>query len=476
MKEKNILRKLTFIFVLLSLILSIVLFYLILKYKILGFRNLNYILIAGVSLLLAFNLILFISKKWKIFNFLICLALSVFLLVGNYYVWSTVNLFNQFNNNAKYNDLEMYVAVLKDSPIENIEQLANEKISAPLKIDTDNINKLVESVKNDKNINLDIVESESYLVSFKELLNEKVSAIVLNSAHLDLLEHNDKDARNKIKIIYKFSVSSEVLMPSADAKNSNAFNIYISGIDTFGSLKSVSRSDVNIIMTVNRDKNKILLTTTPRDSYVKIADGGNNQYDKLTHSGLYGINSSIHTLENLYDISLPYYVRLNFTSFLKIIDVLGGVDVENNQEFVSVYGGYHFSKGKIHLDSDKALAFVRERKSLESGDFDRGKNQEKVVAAIIEKMSSGSFLNNYMSLMSELMNSVQTNISLETAMDIVNDKFSANSKYEVKSIALETHGRMGLHSYAMPGHRLYMGEVDRDSLEKVKTQINDILK
>ncbi|WP_193437710.1 LCP family protein, partial [Streptococcus suis] len=90
-----------------------------------------------------------------------------------------------------------------------------------------------------------------------------------------------------------------------------------------------------IIMTVNRATHKILLTTTPRDSYVAIADGGQNQYDKLTHAGIYGVNASVHTLENLYGIDISNYIRLNFTSFLQLIDLVGGIDVENTQEFTS---------------------------------------------------------------------------------------------------------------------------------------------
>lgn len=474
MKERNILRKLILILLIISFILTGIISYFIFKYKILGFRNLNYFLISGLAILLLINLILFIIKKWKIFNFLFVMVFCILLSYATYYLISTINLFSQFNNNARYNDVEISIIVLKDSSIEKIDELTNTKITAPLKIDSTNINKLLENIKNDKNITLTIADSESYLKAFNQLINREVDAIVLNSGYLDLLENTFNGSKDKIKVIYSYKISNEVIVSNHNNQN-NAFNIYISGIDTFGSLKSVSRSDVNIIMTINRDNNQILLTTTPRDAYVPIADGGNDQYDKLTHSGLYGINSSIHTLEKLYDIQLPYYIRLNFTSFLKIIDTLGGVDVINDQEFVSVYGGYHFDKGKIHLDSDKALAFVRERKSLESGDFDRGKNQEKVVAAIIEKMSGGSFLNNYMSLMNELLNSVQTNISLETAMDIVNDKFSGDQKYQVKSIALETHGRMGLPSYAMPGHRLYMGEIDEKSLNNVKNQIKSVL-
>ena len=208
--------------------------------------------------------------------------------------------------------------------------------------------------------------------------------MVLNSSFEDLITSQHPDFNDKTKVIYSYKITKSV---NAKAKQNvgDTFNVYISGIDTYGPVSSVSRSDVNIIMTVNKKTGKILLTTTPRDSYVKIADGGNNQYDKLTHAGLYGVESSIHTLENVYGIKIDYYARLNFTSFLKLIDTVGGVDVYNDQTFTSRHGGHSFTPGMVHLDADKALGFVRERYGLASGDHDRGKNQEKVIAAIIKK-------------------------------------------------------------------------------------------
>lgn len=167
----------------------------------------------------------------------------------------------------------------------------------------------------------------------------------------------------KSEKIYSFKVTQTVETATKQVSG-DSFNIYISGIDAYGPISTVSRSDVNIIMTVNRATHKILLTTTPRDSYVAIADGGQNQYDKLTHAGIYGVNASVHTLENLYGIDISNYVRLNFISFLQLIDLVGGIDVYNDQEFTSLHGNYHFPVGQVHLNSDQALGFVRERYSL----------------------------------------------------------------------------------------------------------------
>ena len=178
---------------------------------------------------------------------------------------------------------------------------------------------------------------------------------------------------------------------------------------------------------------------------MKIADGGNNQYDKLTHAGIYGVDASIHTLENLYDIKIDYYARLNFTSFTKIIDIIGGVDVYNDQSFVSHIGNYKFEPGMLHLDSAHALAFVRERYSLTDGDNDRGKNQEKVITAIIKKLSTKEALSNYNSIIKELTESIQTNMPLETAMGLANEQLSAGKDYIVSSQAFNRNRKHGIN-------------------------------
>lgn len=154
------------------------------------------------------------------------------------------------------------------------------------------------------------------------------------------------------------------------------FNVYISGIDVYGEITKESRSDVNLIATVNPQKHKILLTTTPRDYYVTIPGISGDQKDKLTHAGIYGIDASIATLENLYGIDIPFYVRVNFTSVEEIVDVLGGVDVESELAFTTGEEAgvvMDVKEGKNHFNGKEALAFVRERKALATGDNQRGK-------------------------------------------------------------------------------------------------------
>ncbi|EFO54149.1 transcriptional regulator [Streptococcus infantis SK1302] len=310
---------------------------------------------------------------------------------------------------------------LADSEIGNVSELSS--VTAPTKTDAENIKKLLDDIKTSQSKDLTVEESASYLAAYKSLLAGETKAIVLNSVFENLIEQEYPDHAKKIKKIYTKELTKSVEAPKVS--QNKAFNIYISGIDTYGPISSVSRSDVNIIMTVNQETKKILLTTTPRDAYVPIADGGNNQNDKLTHAGIYGVDASIHTLENLYGIDLNYYVRLNFTSFLKLIDLLGGVDVYNDQDFTSLHGNYHFPVGNVHLNSEQALGFVRERYSLTNGDGDRGRNQQKVIAAIIQKLTSAEALKNFDGIMQGLQDSVQTNMPPETMVSLANDQLAS---------------------------------------------------
>lgn len=469
--SNKIWQSLNTILLVIYLILACYFLFLVFRYHILAVSNLNLILAGTLLFVAILALLLILKNKARIFTLFVLLTsvlLSAFALIG---VQQFVGLANQFNATSNYSSYSISVAVLADSEIGSVSQLSS--LTAPTKTDAENIQKLLEDIKSTQNKDLTVEESSSYLASYKSLLAGDTKAIVLNGAFENLIEQEDPDYAKKIKKIYTKDLTKRVEAPKVTTNKT--FNVYISGIDTYGPISSVSRSDVNIIMTVNQETKKIVLTTTPRDAYVPIADGGNNQNDKLTHAGIYGVDASIHTLENLYDIDLNYYARLNFTSFLKLIDLLGGVDVYNDQEFTSLHGKYHFPVGNVHLDSEQALGFVRERYSLANGDGDRGRNQQKVIAAIIQKLTSAEVLKNYDGIIQGLQDSVQTNMPPETMVGLVNTQLASGGKYTVTSQDLKGTGRMGLPSYAMPDSNLYMLEVDQASLETVKATIKDVM-
>lgn len=448
----------------------IILLLTIYKYNMLDFRYMNHIvasILIGLALVIAY---LIWRKKLQVFTTVFLIFAVIVTVAGAYGLRELVDFSSKLNSSASFSEYEMSILVPTNSEITDVSQLSS--VLVPSDYDQENITSLLNDVSSKKSVQLTTSPTSSYLSAYQSMMNGESQAMVLNGVFTNILESEDPDFSSKVKKIYSFKMSKPV-ETAVEQASGDSFNIYISGIDTYGPITSVSRSDVNIIMTINRATHKILLTTTPRDSYVAIADGGQNQYDKLTHAGIYGVNASVHTLENLYGIDISNYIRLNFTSFLQLIDLVGGIDVQNDQEFTS--GGHHFPVGTVHLDAERALIFVRERYSLANGDNDRGKNQEKVIAALIKKLSSPENLGNYQAILKGLEGSIQTDLRIETIMDLVNRQLESGSQFTVESQALTGSGRMDLPSYAMPGSQLYMMEINQDSLNQVKSSIQTVL-
>ncbi|MFC3931803.1 LCP family glycopolymer transferase CpsA [Streptococcus dentapri] len=459
----------------LYLAVSSITVYTMFKYHFLAFRYLNVILTTVLCFVLLLSAFLTFKGKFKWGNsFLLFIfsALSITIFLG---FNSVVNLTSGLNDSTKYSEVEMRVVVPKDSSISSVKQL--DAVEAPIQSDGANINEFIKQIKTDSSKSLTVNHVDSYQQAYNNLLSGSTDAIILNSAYSSLLENQDKDFNSKVKTIYSYKIQTATNVKSKKSVDKGVFNIYISGIDTYGSINTASRSDVNIIMSVNLKTHKVLLTNTPRDSYVSIPGAGNNQKDKLTHAGIYGVETSMKTLENLYDIDIDYYARLNFTSFLKLVDLLGGIEVYNDQAFTAhTNKDYTFEVGNVKLDSQGALAFVRERYGLDNGDNDRGKNQEKVITAIINKLATASSLTKISSIANNLQDSIQTNMPLEDIMTIANTQLSSGKKFTVDSQEVTGTGSTGeLTSYAMPAASLYMMQLDDASVKDASAQIKDIL-
>ena len=442
------------------------LLFIMFNYNFLSFRFLNIIITIGLLVVLAISIFLQKAKKSTLVTTIILVVFSLISLVG-------VFGFKQMNQTAAFSEVEMSVVVPKDSDIKDVNQLTT--VQAPTKVDKNNVDTLMSALKKDKKVDVKVDDVASYQEAYDNLKSGKSKAMVLSGSYASLLESVDSNYASNLKTIYTYKIKKKN-NNSAKQVDSKVFNIYISGIDTYGSISTVSRSDVNIIMTVNMNTHKILLTTTPRDAYVKIPDGGADQYDKLTHAGIYGVETSEKTLENLYGIKIDYYARINFTSFLKLIDQLGGVTVHNDQAFTSLHGKFDFPVGDIQMNSEQALGFVRERYSLDGGDNDRGKNQEKVISAIVNKLASLKSVSNFTSIVNNLQDSVQTNMSLDTINALANTQLDSGSKFTVTSQAVTGTGSTGqLTSYAMPNSSLYMMKLDDSSVESASQAIKNLM-
>jgi len=449
------------------------LLFIMFNYNFLSFRFLNIIITIGLLVVLAISIFLQKAKKSTLVTTIILVVFSLISLVGVFGFKQMIDITNRMNQTAAFSEVEMSVVVPKDSDIKDVNQLTT--VQAPTKVDKNNVDTLMSALKKDKKVDVKVDDVASYQEAYDNLKSGKSKAMVLSGSYASLLESVDSNYASNLKTIYTYKIKKKN-NNSAKQVDSKVFNIYISGIDTYGSISTVSRSDVNIIMTVNMNTHKILLTTTPRDAYVKIPDGGADQYDKLTHAGIYGVETSEKTLENLYGIKIDYYARINFTSFLKLIDQLGGVTVHNDQAFTSLHGKFDFPVGDIQMNSEQALGFVRERYSLDGGDNDRGKNQEKVISAIVNKLASLNSVSNFTSIVNNLQDSVQTNMSLDTINALANTQLDSGSKFTVASQAVTGTGSTGqLTSYAMPNSSLYMMKLDDSSVESASQAIKNLM-
>lgn len=448
--------------------------YLMYANNILAFRHLNIIYTVLLVAVFLISLVLIIRKKGKIVVTVLLVIFSIIAAISLFAFKSLIDVADNMNESASYSEIEMSVVVPADSSISDVTELSS--VQAPTNADGSNIDALISQIKSDKGVDLATETVDSYQAAYENLINGSSQAMVLNSAYSSLLELSYDDYESNLKTIYTYKIKKSV---SSEAKSSdaNVFNIYISGIDTYGSISTVSRSDVNIILTVNMNTHKILMTTTPRDSYVQIPDGGADQYDKLTHAGIYGVETSEKTLENLYGIDIDYYARINFTSFVSLIDAIGGVTVYNDQAFTSLHGNYNFEVGNINLSSgEEALGFVRERYSLTNGDYDRGNNQLKVIQAIINKLTSFSSISNYSTIISTLQDSIQTDMSLDTMMSLANTQLDSGKKFTITSQEVTGTGSTGeLTSYAMPTASLYMIQLDDASVASASQAIKDVM-
>lgn len=454
-------------------ILALVLLFTMFNYNFLSFRFLNIIITIGLLVVLAISIFLQKTKKSPLVTTVVLVIFSLVSLVGIFGFKQMIDITNRMNQTAAFSEVEMSIVVPKESDIKDVSQLTS--VQAPTKVDKNNIEILMSALKKDKKVDVKVDDVASYQEAYDNLKSGKSKAMVLSGSYASLLESVDSNFASNLKTIYTYKIKKKN-NNSANQVDSKVFNIYISGIDTYGPISTVSRSDVNIIMTVNMNTHKILLTTTPRDAYVKIPGGGADQYDKLTHAGIYGVETSEQTLEDLYGIKIDYYARINFTSFLKLIDQLGGVTVHNDQAFTSLHGKFDFPVGDIQMNSEQALGFVRERYSLDGGDNDRGKNQEEVISAIVNKLASLKSVSNFTSIVNNLQDSVQTNISLDTINALANTQLDSGSKFTVTSQAVTGTGSTGqLTSYAMPNSSLYMMKLDNSSVARASHAIKNLM-
>lgn len=366
------------------------------------------------------------------------------------------------------------VVVKKDSGYEKIEDIDGKNLGLVRNLDKENVKNILGEITEKTSVNE--VDYTSVIDMASALMNGDVEAILLSEAYRGLIEDENASFTDDTKIIYEYKVKQKLDFGKSDVKvTKESFNIYVSGIDTYGAVSSVSRSDVNMILTVNPKTKEILMTSIPRDYYVELASYGKK--DKLTHAGIYGVEESMATLENLFGIEIDYYARVNFTSLINIVNALGGITVYNDSAFTCYYPPFgYYPAGEVQLNGEQALEYVRERYNLEHGDEDRVKNQQEVLKGLFDKAVSPAIILNYKDVLGAVSGSFITSMSSKDIQKLIQMQLNDMSSWEIQQISVTGRNSSSTSCYSMPGPKLYVMEPDQSSIDQAIQKMNEFLK
>lgn len=411
------------------------------------------------------------TKPREIVGKVLSLILSVLMVFGSVMInkgYSTLD--DITNSNTK--STHYAIVVLKSSKISSLSELQNESIEYCLQYDEEkDMNQVIaEAKKKESSLNFDVAMTYSKLGD--DLYNNTVNAILINTAYNGMFEENHPDFQNEVKEIWTSDIETKVKDFSTRVSVTNTpFIIYISGIDTYGSITTVSRSDVNMIVTVNPNTKKILLTSIPRDYYVTLANM--KKKDKLTHSGIAGPENMVKTMAQFLGTDINYYARVNFTSLVTMVDALGGITVNVDQDFSA--GGYSYKLGPQQMNGEEALAYSRERHSFADGDNVRVKHQQDVLMAMLNKMMSPAVITNYSSVLKAISGCFETNMASSDITDLIKMQINDNASWTFKQKQFTGTGVMQTGGAYMPDSKLYYMIPNDDSVKENLQAIKDVL-
>lgn len=403
----------------------------------------------------------------KIVNIL----LSITLILGTYLLMKGNTLIENISgsNEDKY---IVSIYALADSPFNDLDDLESEITGVSYQFDTETITTAVIYFEEQVN-DFGYSQYDDYISLATALYQFDVDTIMIGEEHEQVIEEIYPDFLEETKVVatYEFTKESKITTTPV-AVTKEAFNIYITGIDSYGTIETVSRSDVNIIATINPTTKQILLTSIPRDTKITLANNG--YMDKLTHAALYGEDVIVETIENLLSLEINYYAKTNFTGIIDIIDALGGVTVTNPYTFTSTdtNGGFYFEEGILDLDGEHALAFLRERYNLTAGDYDRARNQQAVIEALVDKVTSPSVITGFNDLLSVIDDSFETDMSSTEIRALLNMQLSDMSSWEIFSVQVLGDSYKTAETYSMWGHEIYVMEPYEYRLDEICELIN----
>lgn len=450
---------------LIKLLIMLLSVYLIIELKHLNILPNKYIIPLTILIVILNTLII---KKIKIINTISYIILIPLILLGLKYTLETKQFLKTGFNNNNIEVKTYNVLVLKENN-KTIEQI-NKTGYLKNELDENYIE------------NLDIKEKKEYkniYDLYEDLINKKIESITLHESYINLLEDDYKDILEKTKIIYSFNIKKQTEKQKEITKL-EPINIYISGSDSrSGIIEENTRTDVNMIMTINPKSKTILLTSIPRDYYVKLHNTEGLK-DKLTHSGIYGIEMSKKTIEDLFDIKIDYVVKVGFNSVINIVDLIGGIDIYSNQTLTTRCndGGAektYIKEGINHLTGPQALSYARERYAYYEGDNHRIQNQQQVLEAIITKtLKDKNLILKYNEYLENIKSLYRTDIPESLIKLYIKEQLNKNTTWKIEKQTVKGYGDSN-ETYSMPGRNLYVMNPDMESVKQAKNKINEIM-
>lgn len=503
-KNKNPNRKSPLIRVIsiISILLAIALIIKVIKIDILP---LNFeITILGAVLLLTLILFIFYnftshSKIARVFGGFMIIVVTLSYGLGYFYLYKTAGMLSTISTSSSGSGTKLgslsdemtnnvSVIVMKSSNYNSLKDLSGKKIGTTSELDAKSTEKCLTDIK--KSIDFDQEDYPNHNQEMTDLYDGRIDGVILDESSRGIVYEQFLNISQVTKVVHTTSYKAPREHAIVDSKHpvdvtKDPFTIYFSGNDSFGDIQETSRTDSNMLVTVNPKTHRILMTSIPRDYYVPVAcaedaaDGcPDGQKDKLTHTGLYGVQTTINTIEDFMDVDINYYVRVNFSSLTNIVDAIGGVDVTVGKGLAvdqfytdDTIGGV--VEGENHLDGQKALAYARERYAYEDGDLQRVKNQQQVLKAIIKKVKSPSMLLKYASLIDAIGSAIETNMPSSSITNFVKFQLASNSSWKFESYPMV--GDTGMEFSPSLGDTASVTYQDRGSIETAHDKIEAIL-
>lgn len=417
-------------------------------------------------------------RVWvKIIPLTIVIIYGIVCFVGFRYIDDTIKFIDKVNDSLLEKE-NYYLISKEENKFTHIAKIKDKKVGF---YNTFNKEKAIQYLE--EQVKCNIIFYDDLLKMFEDLSNGEVYCLYVNNSLLNLLDTDLSYLKSDFVNCYIIEVPlknvTEDVVKVVDVTNTK-FNVYVAGGDSTGDINNVTNTDVNMIVSIDPINKKILLTSIPRDYYVKLSNISDNAYDKLTHAGYYGIETSIVAVEELLDIDINYYIKVNFSTVISVVDSIGGIDVYNDYSFRFKAYKYkefneqyiYFPKGWNHLNGRHALAFVRERKSFNDGDIQRVKNQQKVIEAIFNKVTSTpSLLLNYSELLQSISSSFSTNLNSEINR-LVKMQVADMAKWSIEKQNLVGVSGTGI-CYSYPNQNLWIAKPNNDSVNSNKAKIKE---